>query len=75
MQQFLKFITWRLLLCTAERVSGVLTPITRSSATAVAASGFTVVPPRYNGKTRSCYCIRWAPDYDREDARNTLSST
>jgi hypothetical protein len=38
--QFLKFITWRL--CAAKHVSGVLTPITRSSTTAVAASGFTV---------------------------------
>jgi len=40
MQQFLKFITWRL--CTAQRVLGVLTPIIRSSTTAVAASGFTI---------------------------------
>jgi hypothetical protein len=27
MQQFLEFITWRLLICTAQHVSGILTPI------------------------------------------------
>ena len=42
MQQFLKFITLRLLVCTAQHVSGALAPVIRSSTTAVAASGFTI---------------------------------
>ena len=40
MQQSLQFITWRLF--TSQHVSSVLSPIIRSSTTALAASGFTV---------------------------------
>jgi len=29
--------------------------------------------PRYEGKTRGCYCSRWAPDDGWENARNMLS--
>jgi len=31
-----------------------------------------VLSPRYEGKTRGCYCSCWAPDDGREDARNRL---
>jgi len=32
-----------------------------------------VLSPRYEGKTRGCYCSCWAPDDGREDARNMLN--
>jgi hypothetical protein len=34
-----------------------------------------LLSPRFNGKTRGCYCSCWAPDDGREDARNMLNCT
>jgi hypothetical protein len=34
----------------------------------------TRLSPRCEGKTRGCYCSRWAPDDGRKNARNMLSS-
>jgi len=51
MQQFLQFITWRLF--TAQHDSGVLTPIIRSSTTAVAVLLVMVGWPNHN--QHHCY--------------------
>jgi hypothetical protein len=34
-----------------------------------------LLSPRFEGKTRDCYCSCWALDNGREDARNMLSCT
>jgi len=58
MQQFHKFITWRL--CVAQRVSGASSPIIRSNTTALTASGFIV------GSGDCSVVGRGMPDHDQQ---------
>jgi hypothetical protein len=68
MQTFFQFITWRL--CTAQHVSGVLTPIIRNSTTAVAASGLLLFVVGLAGRPdhEQQHCYHHAPKVKPEAA-------
>jgi hypothetical protein len=52
-------------------------PSYRGDSRAVFVAGLTTntawLSPRYESKTRGCYCSHWAPDDERENAWNMLS--
>ena len=49
-------------------------PLERGGSSAVS-RGRALLPQRYNGKARGCYCSCWAPNDGSEEARNMLSCT
>jgi hypothetical protein len=57
---YLRIVVTAVLCSWSGRPAGLTTNTTRLS-------------PRYGGKTRGCHCSHWAPNYEREDARNMLS--
>jgi len=57
---------------TAQHISGVVIAVLLVLVGPARPRPTALLLPRSEGKTKGCYCSCWAPDDEREDARNML---